>query len=104
MLKNIIPIATAAIILFSFPKVRAQEGLHIQQFSYSNFQVFNADSVYMPVDEIGAPALGNFKKMAVIDPKTNYWKYVNTVDYTNYLGPFVMKNKMEGVIDRKSVV
>lgn len=70
----------------------AQTGIHIQQYTNSAY-VYNQDSVYMPVS-----FSNGFSHMVLVNPETKEWKYLNTVNYNKYLGPFVMKNPMEGVM------
>ncbi|MFY9310582.1 MAG: T9SS type A sorting domain-containing protein [Bacteroidia bacterium] len=72
--------------------VKAQTGIHLQQYNTSAY-VYNEDSVYMSVN-----VSDDFSRMALVNPVTKVWKYLNTVDYGKYLGPFVMKNPMEGVM------
>lgn len=72
----------------------AQKGLHIQQFTFSGHYVHNKDSIYTSVFN---PS-GKFRKMAIINPNTKNWEYINDVDYANYMGPWIMKNKNEGVM------
>jgi photosystem II stability/assembly factor-like uncharacterized protein len=36
--------------------------------------------------------------MTLVNPSNKNWKYINTTNYGKYMGPFVMKNKNEGVM------
>lgn len=70
----------------------AQNGPHFQQFA-GNAYVYNKDSVYMT-----ANVSDDYSRMVLVNPSTKAWKYLNTVDYGKYLGPFVMKNAQEAVM------
>lgn len=88
-MKNIICLL---VLLFIQLVSYAQTGIHVQQYSGTPY-VLNKDSVYMPVS-----FSTSFSNMALVDPANKNWKYLNTSDYGKYLGPFVMKNKNEGVM------
>lgn len=75
-----------------FIKINAQTGIHIQEYTSSAY-VYNQDSVYMPIS-----FSTGYSRMALVNPETKQWKYLNTTNYNKYLGPFVMKNAQEGVM------
>lgn len=70
----------------------AQMGVHMQQYTLGAY-VYNKDSVYMTVN-----SSDDYSRMALVNPSTKEWHYLNTADYNKYLGPFVMRNAMEGVM------
>jgi photosystem II stability/assembly factor-like uncharacterized protein len=78
---------------------RAQTGLHVQQYYGGYSVVHSPDSIFMGLN---VPS-GSFRRMALYNPSTKDWKYVNSTDYTPYAGPFVMRNNMEGVMFGPSV-
>ncbi|MBS1637177.1 MAG: T9SS type A sorting domain-containing protein [Bacteroidetes bacterium] len=73
----------------------AQQGIHIQDNVLNDVFVLNKDSVYVTCSNVGS---GNFKRMALVNPATKEWKYLNSTDYTGYFGTFVMKNAQKGVM------
>ncbi len=87
-----------AVFFIALP-FHAQTGLHVQQYSGGYSVVHNQDSIFMGLN---VPS-GSFRRMALFNPNTKDWKYVNSVDYTPYAGPFVMRNSMEGVMFGPSV-
>lgn len=70
----------------------AQTGIHVQEYSGFPF-VLNKDSIYMPTS-----FSTSYSNMTLVNPSNKNWKYLNPVNYGKYLGPFVMKNKNEGVM------
>lgn len=90
MKKNYILLAFSS--LLGIVNTIAQDGIHFQQFS-NYVYVYNKDSVYMT-----ANVSDDYSRMVLVNPSTKAWKYLNTVDYGKYLGPFVMKNPQEGVM------
>lgn len=81
--------------LFLSTAAVAQQGIHIQDNVLNDVFVLNKDSVYVTCSNGGS---GNFKRMALVNPSTKAWKYLNTTDYTGYFGTFVMKNALKGVM------
>ena len=81
-----------AIFLIGSLSVEAQTGIHIQQYTSSAY-VYNKDSVYMNVS-----FSTGYSHMALVNPATKEWKYLSSVNFNKYIGPFVMKNNMEGVM------
>jgi photosystem II stability/assembly factor-like uncharacterized protein len=69
----------------------AQTGLHIQEH-ITDFYLFSEDSLY------ASYRFGNIERMMLINPTTKEWKYINTIDYTHDIGPFVMRTPLEGVM------
>lgn len=84
------------ILSFAFIQANAQTGIHIQEYVNSAY-VYNNDSVYM-----SASMSDDFNYMVLVNPNTKSWKYLNTVSYNKHMGPFVMKNAMEGVMTYSS--
>lgn len=93
-MKNIL-VGASLLSLFAL-NATAQNGIHIQEYVNSAY-VYNNDSVYMP-----ASMSDDFNYMVLVNPNTKSWKYLNTVSYNKHMGPFAMKNAMEGVMTYSS--
>src|SRR4051812_47799949 len=73
----------------------AQTGLQVQMFSIGNPYAFDKDSIFSTVERPGS----KYRRMGLFNPTTKEWKYLNDSDYSNYVGPIIMKDRMNGLMN-----
>ena len=80
--------------LLIFSTLKAQVGVHPQEYGTGNYLfALSKDSVYCTVN-----FSTGYSRMALVNPTTKAWQYLDSADYHQYLGPLLMKNNMEGIM------